>query len=224
MKDNFKELCSRIFYEEALTSPLCCKQKVEFKWIEAAEFYRRAVPIYDLAVESLSNPSFKQNFLSRVFNAFDFSQFTADEIFSSALPSIKEEINSHEDIPAYVLSFSFSKDSKKICTVFRYFKIHWTLESGTLEEKHKYEAKLFKESFENACGLFVDLGPFSLLLFNDDKKTMSTVNHELMHWFQLICKKYSKSSSEKFEGIPEKAIIQLNKKKDYETRETITER
>ena len=48
MKDNFN------FYEEALTSPSCCKQKVEFKWIEAAEFYRRAVPIYDFDDDNLT--------------------------------------------------------------------------------------------------------------------------------------------------------------------------
>ena len=66
--------------------------------------------------------------------------------FKRCSTSIKENYEIRKDIPMYIFNFSFSKNSKMICTIFSSFKIEFSLKDGTLKEKYQYEEQLFKEN------------------------------------------------------------------------------
>ena len=89
----------------------------------------------------------------------------------------------------YIFNFSFSKNSKMISTIFHSFKIPFTKQDGTLQEKYDYESNFFKNAYKNTGGLCSDQGEYILIIFNKDKINETIINHEIYHYLQFILEK-----------------------------------
>ena len=97
----------------------------------------------------------------------------------------------------YIFNFSFSKNSKMISTIFHSFKIPFTKQDGTLQEKYDYESNFFKNAYKNTGGLCSDQGEYILIIFNKDKINETIINHEIYHYLQFILEKSETNEIEK---------------------------
>lgn len=204
-----KAINSRIFYETVFSDFKDNLKSIDPISIKtAAEFYEKLIVIFDenddVVLEEHQDAQFNRALIDKIFNAQNFTQISANEIFSRCSKSIRTNYSICRDIPLYIFDFSFSKNAKFICSIFSSFNIRFSKLNCSLKEQYDFETELFKNTYENSSGLCSDLGSCVLALFNSDKKTKTTVVHELYHYLQLTLKK-ERSSIErsKFNNIKE---------------------
>lgn len=189
----YDEKISRLFYESIRTLDHNYKVITESKSKSAKDFYDSLIVINpgngELIFESHEDAQFSKALLNKLYNANDFTQIQANEVFDRCSNSIKSKYRIKRNIPMYIFNFSFSKNSKMISTIFHTFKIPFTKQDGTLKEKHDYESELFKNAYKNAGGLCSDQGEYVLIIFNKDKINETIINHEIYHYLQFILEK-----------------------------------
>ena len=205
----YGEITSRLFYENIHTLDHNYRIITESKSKAAKDFYDSLIVINsensELIFESHEDAQFSKALLNKLYNANDFTQIQANEVFNRCSNSIKSKYRIKRNIPMYVFNFSFSKNSKMISTIFHTFKIPFTLQDGTLKEKYDYESNLFKSAYQNAGGLCSDQGEYVLIIFNKDKINETIINHEIYHYLQFILEKSETTEIEnsKFSEIKE---------------------
>jgi hypothetical protein len=182
--NTYNEIKSRLFYERISTLEHNYKMITEIKSKSAKDFYDSLIVIEDgstgLIFESHKDAQFSKALLNKIYNANDFTQIQANEVFSRCSNSIKSTYRIKRNIPMYIFNFSFSKNSKMISTIFHTFKIPFSLKDGTLKEKYDYERELFKNAYKNAGGLCSDQGEYVLLILNSDKINETIITHEVI--------------------------------------------
>lgn len=205
----YSEITSRLFYENIHTLNHNYRIIMESKSKSAEDFYHSLIVINcendELIFESHEDAQFSKALLNKLYNANDFTQIQANEVFNRCSISIKSKYRIKRNIPMYIFNFSFSKNSKMISTIFHTFKIPFTLKDGTLKEKYDYESNLFKNAYKNAGGLCSDQGEYVLIIFNKDKINETIINHEIYHYLQFILEKFETTEIEnsKFNEIKE---------------------
>ena len=208
-KNVYNEITSRLFYENTRTLEHNYRLVLESKSKSAKDFYDSLIVINcensELIFESHADAQFSKALLNKLYNATDFTQIQANEVFNRCSNSIKSKYRIKRNIPMYVFNFSFSKNSKMIATIFHAFKLPFTLKDGTLKEKYDYESNFFKNAYKNAGGLCSDQGEYVLILFNKDKINETIINHEIYHYLQFILEKFETTEIEnsKFSEIKE---------------------
>jgi hypothetical protein len=191
--NEYSKITSRLFYENIHTLDHNYRIITESKSKSAKDFYNSLIVInsenIELIFESHDDAQFSKALLNKLYNANDFTQIQANEIFDRCSNSIKSKYRIKRNIPMYIFNFSFSKNSKMISTIFHAFKIPFTLQNGTLKKKYDYESNFFKNAYKNAGGLCSDQGEYILIIFNKDKINETIINHEIYHYLQLILEK-----------------------------------
>ena len=189
----YSEMTSRLFYENIRTLNHNYKIIIESKSKYAKDFYNSLI-----VINSENNETqFSKALLNKLYNANDFTQIQANEVFNRCSNSIKSKYKIKRNIPIYIFNFSFSKNSKMISTIFHSFKIPFTKQDGTLQEKYDYESNFFKNTYKNTGGLCSDQGEYILIIFNKDKINETIINHEIYHYLQFILEKYETNEIEK---------------------------
>lgn len=197
MKNKFDEvynqMVARNFYENTKTLSHNYKVITESKSKSAKDFYNSLIEINDkfekLIIESHDDAQFSKSLINKIYNASDFTQIQAGEVFQRCSKHIKTNYEIKRNIPMYIFNFSFSNNSKMISTIFTSFKIPFSLINGTLKEKYEYESNLFKNAYQNVGGLFSDQDEYALIILNKDKVNENVVNHEVFHYLQIILEK-----------------------------------
>ena len=209
----YNEITSRLFYESIHTLDHNYRIITESKSKSAKDFYNSLIVINsennELIFESHEDAQFSKALLNKLYNANDFTQIQANEVFNRCSKSIKSKYRIKRNIPMYVFNFSFSKNSKMISTIFHTFKIPFTLQDGILKEKYDYESNFFKNVYKNAGGLCSDQGEYILIIFNKDKINETIINHEIYHYLQFILEK-SKTTEIKDSKFNEIKELQLS--------------
>jgi hypothetical protein len=205
----FDETFTRIFYEQINRR----KVKVKNTLIKSAEdFYKNSIKIINnVLIESdetnikKSKAKFDKSILNKIFNAQNFTQISANEVFRHSSKYVQENFEIQLDIPLYIFNFSFSKNSKFINTIFQTFSIPFSLKAGTLAEKYQFESNLFKHENEGVNGIIANMGECVLMLLNSDNYNELTIKHELFHYLQIILIESDETNQikEKFKSIPE---------------------
>ena len=189
----YSEITSRSFYENIRTLNHNYRIIKESKSKSAKDFYNSLIVINsennELIFESHEDAQFSKALLNKLYNADDFTQIQANEVFNRCSNSIKSKYKIKRNIPMYIFNFSFSKNSKMISTIFHSFKIPFTKQDGTLQEKYDYESNFFKNTYKNTGGLCSDQGEYILIIFNKDKINETIINHEIYHYLQFILEK-----------------------------------
>jgi hypothetical protein len=189
----YSKITSRLFYENIHTLDHNYRIITESKSKSAKDFYNSLIVVnsenIELIFESHKDVQFSKALLNKLYNANDFTQIQANEVFNRCSNSIKSKYRIKRNIPMYIFNFSFSKNSKMISTIFHTFKIPFTLQNGALKEKYDYESNFFKNAYKNARGLCSDQGEYILIIFNKDKINETIINHEIYHYLQLILEK-----------------------------------
>ena len=197
----YSEMTSRLFYENIRTLNHNYRIITESKSKSAKDFYNSLIVINsennELIFESHEDAQFLKALLNKLYNADDFTQIQANEVFSRCSNSIKSKYRIKRNIPMYIFNFSFSKNSKMISTIFHSFKIPFTKQDGTLQEKYDYESNFFKNAYKNTGGLCSDQGEYVLIIFNKDKINETIINHEIYHYLQFILEKSETNEIEK---------------------------
>ena len=197
----YSEIISRLFYENIRTLNHNYRIITESKSKSAEDFYNSLIVINsennELIFESHKDAQFSKALLNKLYNANDFTQIQANEVFNRCSNSIKSKYKIKRNIPIYIFNFSFSKNSKMISTIFHSFKIPFTKQDGTLQEKYDYESNFFKNTYKNTGGLCSDQGEYILIIFNKDKINETIINHEIYHYLQFILEKYETNEIEK---------------------------
>lgn len=197
----YSEMTSRLFYENIRTLNHNYRIIKESKSKSAKDFYNSLIVINsennELIFESHEDAKFSKALLNKLYNANDFTQIQANEVFNRCSNSIKSKYKIKRNIPIYIFNFSFSKNSKMISTIFHSFKIPFTKQDGTLQEKYDYESNFFKNTYKNTGGLCSDQGEYILIIFNKDKINETIINHEIYHYLQFILEKYETNEIEK---------------------------
>ena len=197
----YSEMTSRLFYENIRTLNHNYRIIKESKSKSSKDFYNSLIVINsennELIFESHEDAQFSKALLNKLYNANDFTQIQANEVFSRCSNSIKSKYRIKRNIPMYIFNFSFSKNSKMISTIFHSFKIQFTKQDGTLQEKYDYESNFFKNTYKNAGGLCSDQGEYVLIIFNKDKINETIINNEIYHYLQFILEKYETNEIEK---------------------------
>ena len=197
----YSEMTSRLFYENIRTLNHNYRIITESKSKSAEDFYNSLIVINsennELIFESHEDAQFSKALLNKLYNANDFTQIQANEVFSRCSNSIKSKYRIKRNIPMYIFNFSFSKNSKMISTIFHSFKIQFTKQDGTLQEKYDYESNFFKNTYKNTGGLCSDQGEYILIIFNKDKINETIINNEIYHYLQFILEKYETNEIEK---------------------------
>lgn len=205
----YNEIIPRLFHENIHTLNHNYRIITESKSKSAKDFYDSLIVINsendELIFESHEDAQFSKALLNKLYNANDFTQIQANEVFNRCSNSIKSKYRIKRNIPMYVFNFSFSKNSKMISTIFHTFKIPFTLQDGTLKEKYDYESNFFKNTYKNAGGLCSDQGEYVLIIFNKDKINETIINHEIYHYLQFILEKseITEIKNSKFNEIKE---------------------
>ena len=174
------------------------------------EFYNSLIIIDknvedNLIFESHEDATFNKSLLNKIYNAIDFTQIQASEVFNKCSKTIKENYLIKNNIPMYIFNFSFSKNSKMINTIFSSFNIEFSMFNGTLKEKYEYESDLFKKMYQNSGGLCSNQGTCVFIILNKDYINENIINHEIYHYLQIILKKSKtvKKINGKFKEISE---------------------
>ena len=205
----YNRMTSRLFYESTNTLDHNYKIINESKSKTAKEFYNSLIVINsednELIFESHEDAQFSKALINKIYNASDFTQIQANEVFDRCSNSIKSKYRIKRNIPMYIFNFSFSKNSKMISTIFYTFKIPFSLKDSTLKEKYDYESNLFKTAYKNAGGLCSDQDEYVLIILNKDKINETIINHEIYHYLQFILEKTETAEIEnsKFSEIKE---------------------
>lgn len=185
-----KSLTANMFYEQTEHGRKIGKTSLT----TADEFYENLIHIHNdddakLIFESHHDAQFNKSLINKIFNAQNYTQIDADDVFRRCSSSIKSNYVICRNLPIYIFDFSFSKNPQMINTIFSHFNLEFSLKEGTLKEKYDYETNRFIEECGNDSGECIDLENCALLLFNSDKKIETTVVHELYHYLQMILKK-----------------------------------
>lgn len=204
-----KVMNTRMFYEHAFSDYKNHPIPIDYISIKTAdEFYKKIIIIDDdndnIIFEAHNDAAFNKALINKIFNASSFTQIRPNDVFSRCSDSIKSNYKIQRNIPIYVFDFSFQNNSNFICSIFASFKIEFSKKDGTLKEIYENEAKIFSKRYGDHSGLCADAGTCVLALFNSDKKTETTVVHELYHYLQIILKKEKHElEKSKFEDIRE---------------------
>jgi hypothetical protein len=170
---------SRLFYESttgSINKPNF--SKIEYiNIISAKDFYEISIPINDnLIDEAHRDINFSNKVINKIYNARNFDKFEYFQIYQNLDKCIIK-------IPIYVFKFDFS-NPKDIVNIFHSFNINFSLENGTLKEKHEKEIEIFKSLYQECNGLFTYAGTCSFLMLNINNYLKSTIQHELYHYVQ----------------------------------------
>lgn len=114
------DINARLFYENIHTLDHNYRIITESKSKSAKDFYNSLIVINceneddELIFESHEDAQFSKALLNKLYNANDFTQIQANEVFDRCSNSIKSKYRIKRNIPMYIFNFSFSKNSKMI--------------------------------------------------------------------------------------------------------------